>query len=100
MTGRANLHRPLGDINVRKLQELVIHTRQLALHVIRWLMRNVEKRTAMLAAASFFHLGVDGAGHNVASRELHTFGIVLLHEALAIFIAQNSTFAAYRFGDK
>ena len=64
------------------------------------LVRNIEERAAVRSAAPFFHFRVNRARHHVARGKLHALGIVLLHEALAILVAQDSAFAAHRFGDQ
>ena len=97
---RAHFHRPLGDVHVREFLELVIHARQFPLHVFGGLVRNIEKRAAVRSAAAFLHFRVDRARHHVARGKLHALRIVLLHEALAIFVAQDAAFAAHRFGDE
>ena len=72
----------------------------LRLHVFGRLVRDVEKRAAVRSAAPFLHFGVDRARHHVARRKLHALRVVLLHEALAVLVAQDAAFAAHRFGDQ
>ena len=100
MAGRADFHGPFGDVHVGQLEKLVIHAGQLALHVFGGLVRDVEERAAVLGAAALAHFGVDGAGNHVAGGELQLLGVVALHEALAIFVAEDAAFAAHRFGDQ
>ena len=87
MAGWANFHGAGGDVHIGQLAELVIHAGQLALHVVCRLVRNVEKRAAVFSAASFADFGINGACNHITCGKLHARGIVLLHEALAIFIA-------------
>ena len=49
-------------------------------------------------APAFVDLGLDGAGHDVARREFHELGRVLLHVALAQAVDQVAAFAAGALG--
>ena len=49
--------------------------------------------------AALLHLGVDGAGHDVARGELGA-RVVLRHEALAVGQLQQPALAAHRLGDE
>src|SRR5947208_4234486 len=61
---------------------------------------DVEISATVFGSAAFLDFGVDGAGHDVARGELHALGVVLLHETLARFVAQDTAFAADRFSDE
>ena len=61
---------------------------------------DVQKRASVRAAAAFLDFGVNGAGHDVAGRELEALRIVPFHEAFAVFVAENAAFAAHGFGDQ
>src|SRR5581483_10187508 len=57
-----------------------------------------EEDAAPRRAASLTNLGVDRAGDDVASRELHALPVVALHESLAARVAEDAALAAYRLG--
>src|SRR5579872_5510307 len=79
---RPHFHRRLCNVHIRQFLELVIHARQLSLHVLGRLVRNIQKRSAVRRSASFLHFGVNRPRHHVTRRKLHALRIVLLHEAL------------------
>ena len=87
--------------------------------------RDVEEHAAVRAAATGLHFAVDAAGDVIARQQLRRtfrilvvlrvapafFGIgrglrpiifrhVVIHEALAVFVAQHAAFAAHAFGDQ
>ncbi len=49
--------------------------------------------------AAGLHLVVDGAGHDVARRQILQL-VIFLHEGGAVAAAQDGAFAAHRFGDQ
>ncbi len=100
MAGRADFHRSLRNVDVREFLELVIHTGKFFLHVLGGFVGNIQICAAMFGAASFLDFRIDGAGNDVARRELHALGIVLLHEALAGFVAQDAAFPAHGFSNE
>jgi hypothetical protein len=59
-----------------------------------------KKRSAVRAAPPFLDFGVDRARHDVARRKLQAFGIVFLHETLAVLVAQDAAFSAHGLGDQ
>ena len=69
-------HRFLGNVNVGKLLELVIHTGQLLLYMLGRVRnslldpRNVQEHTAVRTAPPFANLPPDAAGHVVAGQQL------------------------------
>ena len=62
MAGGANFHGAFGDVHVRQFLELVIHAGKFPLHVFGGLVRNVEKRAAVLGAAAFSALRCRSSG--------------------------------------
>src|SRR5258708_15766445 len=98
MARRAHFHGALGDVHVRKFLELVIHAGEFLLHVFSRLVRNVKIRTAMLRAAAILDFCIDGASDHIARGKLHALRIVLFHETLASFVAQDAAFSANGFG--
>src|ERR1041385_5807249 len=97
MTSRTNFHGAFGDVNVRELFELVIHAGKLLLHVFGRLVGNIQISSTVFATAALANFGVNGARDNVTGGKLHALGIVLLHEALTVFVAKNSAFTAHSF---
>src|SRR5579864_577031 len=81
---RTNFHRLLGNVNVGKLLELVIHTGQLLLYMLGRVRnsvldpRNVQEHTAVRATPSFSHLLPDAASHVVAGQQLGRASRVLV----------------------
>ena len=65
-------------------------------HELRRLVRDVEIHAAR---AGSFHLGVDGAGHDVARREFLP-RVVFLHESAALPVDQPRPFAPHRLRDE
>ena len=61
-------------------------------------VRDVEEDAAARRAAALGHLGVDRARDDVAGRELHPLGVVALHEALAVRVAEHAALAAHGLG--
>src|ERR1700732_4241064 len=100
MAGWSDLHGALGDVHIRKFLKLVIHTGQLFLYIVGGLWRDVEISAAVFGAAALADLGIDGARHHVAGGQLHSLRIIFLHETLAQFVAEDSSFAADRLGDE
>src|SRR5260370_29523801 len=66
---RTHFHRLLGNVDVGKLLELVIHAGQLLLYMLRRIWnsrldpRNVQEYTAVRTAPPFSHLPPDAADH-------------------------------------
>src|SRR5437763_17176716 len=100
MARGADFHWTFGDIHVSQFLKLVVHTGQLLLHVFSGLVGYIQIRAAMLTAAPFADVRIDGASNNVASGKFHALGIVLFHEALAVFIAKNAAFAPHRLSNQ
>src|SRR5437879_4196302 len=99
MAGWSYFHRPLRDIYIREFLELVIHAGQLFLHIVGGFLRDIEKSSAVFGAATLAYFRVDRARDHVARGKLHLFRIVFLHEALAVFVAEDAALAANRLGD-
>src|SRR5262245_5903369 len=93
-----DLHWSLRNVNVSEFAKLVIHAWQFSFHIVSRLVRNVQISAAVFSAASFAHLRVDCARHDVARGELHLFRIVALHESFTILVAQDTAFASDCFG--
>src|SRR5439155_16264580 len=100
VASRADFHWPCRDVHVGEFAELVVHAWQLALYVFRWFMRDVEECAAVFCATSFADFGINCARDNIACGKLHALRIVLLHEALAVLIGQDSALASHGFGDE
>src|SRR5580692_9705668 len=81
---RTNFHRLLGNVNVGKLLELVIHTGQLLLYMLGRVRnslldpRNVQEYTAVRTAAPFSNLLPDAAGYVVTSQQFGRASRVLV----------------------
>ena len=75
VSGRADLHRLLGNVDVGEFFELVVHAGQLALDVFRstgkFLLdpRNVQEDTAMRASPPFLDFPHDAARHVVTGQQ-------------------------------
>ena len=126
VTGRADLHRLRGDVDVGQLLELVVHRGQ-PLHDLggRTPRRDVEEDAAVRGAAAGLDLGVDRAGDLVTREQLRRplvvvrvgvppvplvlglrvlpaehVGHVVEHEPLALGVLQDAAVAADRLGDE
>src|SRR5213594_3518471 len=97
---RAHLHGALGDVDIRKFLELVIHARKLFLHVLGRLVGNIQIGPAVFGTAAFLDLGVNGSCNDVARGKFHALGVVLFHEAFARLVAQDAAFSANCFRDE
>src|SRR5260370_3936516 len=95
---RTHFHGALSDVHVGEFLELVKHAGKFFLHILRRLVRDVEIRATMFSAAAFLYFGVDGAVYDIAPGKFHAFGVVPFHEALADFVAQDTSFTAHGFG--
>ena len=73
MTGGTDFHGAGGDVHIREFFELVIHARQFFLHILGGLVGDIEIRAAVLSAAAFADLGVNGTRHHVARGKFHSF---------------------------
>src|SRR5918997_4218638 len=98
--GREDLHRLPGDVYVGELEELLVHGGQLLHDALVAEVRDVQVHAAVLATAALLHLGVVGPGHHVAGGELHPLGVVALHVALALGVAQEPALAAHALGNE
>ena len=124
MERRTDLHRGLGDVDVRELHELVVHRGQSPLDVIGGAPGgDVEEHTAMRAPAPGLHLGVDRPGDLVSRQQIRRPAVVPLvlvppvglffrvggfrteevgdvaeHEAVALAVLQRPAVAADAFG--
>src|SRR5262249_25606701 len=74
--GRSDFHRLFRDVDVRQLPELVIHTWQLFLDVLRGIRklfldpRDVEINAAVRTAAALLDFADDASGHVIAGEQL------------------------------
>ena len=68
VNGRRHLHGLPGDVDVRQPKELLVHGRQFLLDLLGTQMGDVEKRAAMLGAATGFDLVVDRSRDDVTRR--------------------------------
>src|SRR5215813_3595416 len=59
MAGWSNLHWSLGYVHICEFTKLVIHARELALHVLRRLVRDIEVSASMLGASALTDLCID-----------------------------------------
>src|SRR5439155_19315030 len=125
MRVRHYIHRVLGDFDMCKLIELVVHARQLLLDVVGALLRgDVDQDASMLRATSLGDLAHDRLRHHVAGEELgwptillaialhprvgfrfrlgeitlEHLGHVAEHEPLALGVLEDAAFAAHAFG--
>src|SRR5438105_12690256 len=123
----ADLHRVLGDVDVRELFELMVHAGQFFFDVVGVLLgRDIQKDPAMRAAPPFRDLARDRFGDDVARQQLRRapilFAIALHprvgfrlgvgevafehvrhvteHEPLTAGILEDTAFAAHAFGDE
>src|SRR6185437_11833133 len=84
VSGGADLHRLLRDVDVAELFELVIHARQFTFYVLFGVRkffldpRDVEKHAAVRAAAPFAHFAHDAAGHVIAGEKLRRTARILV----------------------
>ncbi len=65
---------------------------EVAARLLRVLVGDVEEDVVL---SPLLHLGVDGAGHDVAGRQLHALRVVALHEALPGEVAQDASVASH-----
>ena len=89
VTGRADLHRLLGDVDVGQLLELVVHRRQRRLiSSVGMPRRDVEEHAAVRRAATGLDLGVDRAGDLVAGQQVRgaARGVVVLEPLVGFFL--------------
>ncbi len=126
VTGRADLHRLPGDVDVGQLGELVVHGRQPAADVRRVTTGgDVKVDPAVRRAPPSLDLGVDGSRHLVAGKQLgrpaggHLVGVpavglllgvgrlggedrgdVVEHEATAFGVEQHTTITPDALGDE
>src|SRR5262245_41607196 len=71
VTGWANFHGLRGNIEVPKLFELMIHTRELAFDRFRIaLVSDIQKHTAVRTAATGEHLSPNSACHDVTRQQV------------------------------
>src|SRR5438552_12719902 len=63
-------------------------------------MGDVEKRAAMLGAATGFDLLVDRSRDDIAGRQFFFLGVILQHEARSLAVLQIATFPADGLGDE
>src|SRR5438105_2889099 len=71
VTGWANFHGLLGDIQVSKLLELMVHARELALDGFRIaLVGDIQKHAAVRTPPTGQRLSPDSARHHVARQQV------------------------------
>ena len=98
MDGRTHLHGLVRDVDGGERMELLVHRRQLAFHVVRAQVANVEVRAAVRRTATGLHLLVDRPRDNVARRQLLLDRVVVEHESRAFGVEEQAAFAAHGFG--
>ncbi|MNN22081.1 hypothetical protein D3C81_1354250 [compost metagenome] len=89
---RHHRDRLAGDVDAEG-QAAFVHGGEVALDELGRLMRDVQVHAVHAQA---FHLVVDGAGHDIAGRQLFT-RVEAWHEPLAVGQAQQSAFATQGF---
>ena len=94
--GRPDLDWPAREV-APKVAAALHHPAEVALHVLRAEMRNVDPHPAVLRAATFADLEERGARDQVARRALHARRVVARHESLAQTIAQIASGAPQAF---
>ncbi len=82
--------RELGDVRELRVQLLRRQVGEVQVHVV----------ALGAAAAALADLRVDGAGHDVTRRQVLHDGSVLLHEALAVLVAQDAALTAGALGEQ
>ena len=93
--GGDDRNRLRSDVDPERRAGLV-DFRETFLEEFAGLARDVEKDAL---GAGAFHFGVDGAGHDVARREIFEC-MVARHEGRALFVDQDASFAAHGFADE
>ncbi len=79
-----------------KLQAVRVNVREPFLHKLGVLVRDVQHHAFR---ARFLHLGVDGAGHDVARGEVG-HGMIAFHERFAVLAPQNAALPAHGLADQ
>src|SRR6185437_13941079 len=81
---RTYFHRLLGDVNIGKLLELVIHARQLLLYMFRSIReflfdpRNIQEDSTVRTSSFFAYFAPDAAGYVVTRQQLgRTLGVLV-----------------------
>ena len=86
------------EVGARELGDV----RELGVQLLRRQVGEVQVHVVALgtAAAALADLRVDGAGHDVTGRQVLHDGSVLLHEALAVLVAQDAALTAGTLGEQ
>ncbi len=92
--GRGDLDRVGRDVEHLQLHHRLVHAGEPGHDRLAGQVRDVEPHAAVLGAATLLDLGVRGQCDAVAGGELHPFGVVLRHEALAEGVAQEAALTA------